>query len=145
MPHKPSRPCRYPGCVHTTLATTGYCEAHAFFYKPPERAVDRRPSAPARGYNHDWNRVRTQVLRDAGIPKELWPKYDVHHSPEYDAQIEPDHRKYTLTPMLHGEHSAETGHSRGRGDKSLPVSSRDRTCPTFFFASKMDERGKNGR
>ena len=115
MPHKPPRPCKYPCCACTTLAATGYCEAHAHFYQPPQRlkrAPDARPSAALRGYDMSWQRIRDEVLQSAGIPEELRHLYDVHHTPEYNPAIDPDHRHYTLTPLLHGEHSRETGAAR---------------------------------
>ncbi|MDR1902796.1 MAG: hypothetical protein LBQ88_11010 [Treponema sp.] len=142
MPHKAACPCKYPGCVHTTH--TGYCETHAHWYQPPERAVDTRPSAAARGYDQEWQAIRAAVLRDAGIPPELRPLYDVHHTPEYNPQIDPDHRHYTLTPLLHGEHSRETGVARGRGGKSLGNFSENRRCPTNFSAIKTGGKVKNG-
>ncbi len=145
MPHKPSRPCKYPGCVHTTLSAIGYCEAHASFYQPPQRAIDSRPSASARGYGQDWQRIRAEVLQDAGIPRELWADYDVHHTPPYNSAIEPNHRAYTLTPLLHGEHSRETGRTRGRGVKSLQSTAGNRKGYSNFYSAKMEEGGKNGR
>jgi len=139
MPHKAPRPCRYPPCVNTALAAIGYCESHAHYYQPPQRHKDTRPSSSARGYNKEWQRIRAEVLRNAGIPREAWHLYDIHHQPEYNPAIDSDHRNYTLTPMLHGEHSRETGRSRGVGGKSLEAERRDRTCPQSFFTSKMGE------
>jgi len=139
MPRKAPRPCRYPGCVHTTLTAIGYCEFHAHFYQPPQRHKDTRPSAASRGYNKDWQRIREDVLRGAGIPRELWHLYDIHHQPEYNPEIDPDHRNYALTPLLHGDHSRETGRARGAGGKSLGPGRRDRTCPLGFHSSKMGE------
>jgi hypothetical protein len=55
-----------------------------------------------------WRAVRAEVLRQHGIPEAEWPKWDVDHTPRYNPAIEPDHRKYTLTPMLHPEHSRKT-------------------------------------
>ena len=144
MPYKVPRPCKYPGCVHTTLTLTRYCETHAHHYQPPQRPADTRPSAAARGYDSEWQRIRAGVLRGAGIPRQLWHLYDVHHEPEYNPDIDPNHRNYTLTPMLHGEHSRQTGRQRGEGVKSLGVSSPDRYSPKRFSSSKMGKRAKNG-
>jgi hypothetical protein len=129
MPHKPLRPCLYPGCVHTV--PKGYCEAHAHYYTPSVRPRDGRPFAAARGYDNNWQKIRAEVLRAHGIPRELWPLYDVHHSPEYDPVREPDHRAYQLTPLLHGEHSSETGRGRGRNSLQPPAfdrRGREKTC-----------------
>jgi hypothetical protein len=38
----------------------------------------------------------------------MWPEYDVDHNPPYNPDIEPDHRKYTLVPMLRSDHSRKT-------------------------------------
>jgi hypothetical protein len=61
-----------------------------------------------RGYDRDWQRIREGVLAAAGIPEANWPLYDVDHTPPYDPAIERDHRKYILTPRLHGRHSRKT-------------------------------------
>ena len=77
MPYKPARPCKYPGCIHAATVATGYCEAHAHFYASPQnpenfqRPADARPSAAARGYGSRWQRVRAEVLKNAGIPPAL--------------------------------------------------------------------------
>ena len=146
MPHKPPRPCLYPGCVHTTLSRQGYCQAHAHHYQPPQysRTPDTRPSASARGYNSAWQSIRVEVLRTHGIPKELWKHYDVHHEPPYNPAVEPNHRAYTLTPLLREEHSRVTNRSRGRGVKSLGVLTGDRKGSRNFHTIKM-EKNANGR
>lgn len=117
MPHKPARPCRFAGCVRTTRSPTGYCEAHAHLWRPYERPrrSDQRPGSAERGYGGEWRRIRVATLAAAGIPKRDWPLYDVHHEPAYNPAVEPDHRKYQLTPLLHGEHSGETGRQKRRG------------------------------
>lgn len=67
-----------------------------------------RESPAKRGYDATWRKVRAEVLEHAGIPKEQWKLYDVDHSPAYDKEIEPDHRRYTLTPMLKVYHASKT-------------------------------------
>ena len=142
MPYKPAKPCRLPGCVHTTLSRNGYCEAHEHFYNPPEYAVNRlkypRMSAASRGYGHGWQEIRRKVLAEHGIPEAEWPLYDVHHTPDYNPALNPDHNAYILTPMLHHEHSAHTG--RDRGIKSLADSSRDHTSASTFCSCKSQRR-----
>ncbi|ADK81106.1 hypothetical protein [Sediminispirochaeta smaragdinae] len=69
---------------------------------------DRRKSSTQRGYGAAWRKIRIEVLQAWGIPKRLWPKYDVDHNPAYDRRIEPDHRKYQLIPRLHADHSRKT-------------------------------------
>jgi hypothetical protein len=119
MPHKPARPCRFLGCVRTTVSKTGFCEAHAHLYQPyaPFRGRDDRPSSAKRGYDEEWRRVRAETLTAFGIPRRDWPLYDVHHEPAYNPAMEPDHRKYRLTPLPHGDHSRETYRQRRGGQK----------------------------
>ena len=112
MPTKPARMCKYPYCPNLTFDPSGYCDVHAAM-RPAARMPDKRPSAPRRGYGRDWQKIRAEVLTKAGIPRELWPLYDIDHNPRYNPAIEPDHRKYTLIPRLHGEHSSKTNHEDG--------------------------------
>jgi len=74
---------------------------------------DLRLSPGMRGYDSRWKRIRIQVLNAHGIPSADWHLWDVDHSPAYDASIEPDHLKYTLTPCLHAEHSSKTARQDG--------------------------------
>jgi len=57
MPHKPKRPCRYPGCPN--LCDSGvYCPEHAAY------SNDRlRGGATARGYDSRWRKARALFLR----------------------------------------------------------------------------------
>ena len=53
MPHKPKRPCRYPGCPN--LCETGtYCEVHRKEWSPESL----RGNAAARGYDAKWREAR---------------------------------------------------------------------------------------
>lgn len=74
--------------------------------KPVYRS--QRPSSSKRGYGAEWRRIRKRVLQEAGIPRDQWSLYDVDHRPAYNPDIEPDHNKYTLVPMLHADHSKKT-------------------------------------
>lgn len=52
MPHKPARPCRYPGCPGLTTDPSGYCPAHL---KLTRRQYDtERGTAAERGYDSRW-------------------------------------------------------------------------------------------
>lgn len=101
MPTRPASPCTVATCPNRKP-----CPLHG-------RAPDTRPSATARGYGWEWRKVRAEVLRQHGIPEAEWHLWDVDHSPRYDPANEPDHRRYTLTPRLHGEHSRKTATSDG--------------------------------
>ncbi len=98
----------FPGCRNKT-DSGGYCRLHV---AKQHRKKDARPSSAERGYNATWQKIREEVLRAAGISKADWHLYDVHHEPNYNPLIEPDHRKYKLTPILHGVHSLITGRNK---------------------------------
>ncbi len=148
MPTKPARMCKYPYCPNLTFDPSGYCDVHAAM-RPAARMPDKRPSAPRRGYGRDWQKIRAEVLTKAGIPRELWPLYDIDHNPRYNPAIEPDHRKYTLIPRLHGEHSSKTNHEDGgfghrRGEsKSLESIAVNRMRCSMSHTT--DSRGKGVR
>lgn len=58
MPHKPKRPCRYPGCPN--LCETGtYCEVHRKEWSPDAL----RGNAAARGYDAKWRVARKLFLQ----------------------------------------------------------------------------------
>jgi len=58
MPHKPKRPCRYPGCPN--LCETGtYCEVHWKEWAPESL----RGTAAARGYDARWREARRLFLQ----------------------------------------------------------------------------------
>lgn len=54
MPWKPKKPCLWPGCP--VLVERGYCAKHRRM-KDREDAR-RRGTAPQRGYDRDWKKVR---------------------------------------------------------------------------------------
>ncbi len=146
MPTKPARMCKYPYCPNLTSDSSGYCDVHAAM-RPAGRMPDKRPSSPRRGYGRDWQKIRAEVLTKTGIPRNLWPLYDIDHNPPYNPAVEPDHRKYTLIPRLHGEHSSKTcredggfGRSRRGESKSLEPFSVNRS--RFPMSHSTDSRGK---
>jgi hypothetical protein len=113
-----ARPCKYPRCCNTTRERNGYCADHQDKAPIPKqtRKPDSRPSAAQRGYGPKWKRIREQVLRSYGIPEDQWNLYDVDHRPRYNPDVEPDHWKYHLVPMLHGDHSRKTARcDKGKG------------------------------
>jgi len=126
VPFKPARQCRIPYCPNLTHDASGFCDVHAE-HRGIKRGIENRASSVRRGYGREWQKIRAEVLTKAGISPALWPLYDVDHRPAYNPSIEPDHRKYTLTPRLHGNHSRKTiiedgglGHARrGGGPQSL--------------------------
>ena len=110
MPVKPARLCRNPHCPNLTRDPSGYCDLHrpATPQIIPGISRNHKGSPSSRGYDREWRKIREEVLTRAGIPRKQWRFYDVDHNPPYDPRREPDHRKYTLVPRLHGEHSSKT-------------------------------------
>jgi 5-methylcytosine-specific restriction enzyme A len=104
MPRKAASYCRYPNCENLAIPGSVYCQIH----QSEVKQSNTRVSSTRRGYGRGWQKIRADVLRQYGIHREDWPKYDVDHVPRYDPIVEPDHRKYTLIPRLHAEHSKKT-------------------------------------
>jgi 5-methylcytosine-specific restriction enzyme A len=149
MPYAPARPCRHPGCPRLTHEQ--YCAQHEPLYPAFVRYPDTRPSSARRGYDATWRKIREEVLRSHGIPREAWPLYDVDHRPAYDPAKEPDHRKYTLVPTLHAEHSRKTaredggwGHRKGGGRQSLGPVAPDRIVEATFRTTDSKHKGVEG-
>lgn len=83
----------------------GTCADCPRIHKPRE---DKRPSSAQRGYGYAWRKIRAEVLTSYGIAQADWNKYVVDHRPPYNPTVEPNHRKYTLVPMLKQDHSRKT-------------------------------------
>jgi len=105
MPRKAANPCRVPGCPGIAVGRSGYCEKHQDQGKYGRKKTYH---SYQRGADREWRKIRIEVLRSHGIPQEDWPKYVIDHRPPYDPAIEPDHRNYTLVPMIRGKHSQKT-------------------------------------
>lgn len=100
--------CGHPLCPSVIPMGDRLCIVHLGMLP-----IDLRPSSGQRGYDSRWRRIRAQVLTAHGIPSRDWHLYDIDHDPPYDAEREPDHLKYKLTPRLHGEHSSKTAREDG--------------------------------
>lgn len=111
MPKRPPRPCKHPGCPQ--LSHTGYCEEHAPAVPASSPLSPPRRSAARRGYGRGWRRIRERALTSYGIPRHDWPLYDIDHRPPYDPDVEPNHSRYTLVPMLRSNHSRKTARENG--------------------------------
>ncbi len=108
---KPARLCRNPHCPNLTTDPSGYCPVH----RPvsliiPGTSLNRKSSFLACGYGYDRRKIREGVLTRAGIPECQWRFYDV------DPKREPDYRRYTFIPRLHGELSHKTNKEHGGFD-----------------------------
>ena len=82
MPHKPKRPCAYPGCPNLTDGT--YCEQHRQKAQTEYNKYRRDPKANSK-YGREWHRIRARYVAahplcvkclEAGI---ITPTEEVHH------------------------------------------------------------------
>lgn len=136
LPRKPARPCNYPNC--SRLTHSSYCSLHA----KTQRPKDTRSSSAARGYGNRWRKIRERVLAAHGIPRSQWPQYDVDHRPPYNPEVEPDHNRYQLTPMLRSEHSRKTAkHDIARDDHGV---FRGREGASQSSRARQPDRGDQG-
>lgn len=116
MPWKPAGPCLEPRCPNLAVYR-GRCAEHKGI---PDK--QRQRGSFYQHYGPEWPKIREEVLQAAGIPRERWPLYDIDHDPVYDPDIQPDHRAYKLTPLLHSEHSRKTAtqdHNKRYGGSRL--------------------------
>ncbi len=90
MPTKPLRPCLVPGCPGLTRNTNGYCDEHQEVYESKvahrrKRFDAIRGSSTARGYDHQWQKVRKHKLVRDPLCEEcrrrgvITPAEEVHH------------------------------------------------------------------
>ena len=61
-PHKPSRPCRRPGCPNLTNDSTGYCDTHKVQQQRNQDA--QRGTAAERGYDWRWHKASKAFLQE---------------------------------------------------------------------------------
>ena len=82
MPHKPKRPCAYPGCP--ALTDTRFCPAHA---KQDAREYERYRRAPEtrKRYGRAWRRIRDRYIAAHPLCEQceaagrIIPAREVHH------------------------------------------------------------------
>jgi len=82
MPHKPLKPCRYPGCPN--LSDQPYCEVHrgkvAYDYNKYVRDKDHN-----KHYGREWRRIRDRyaslhpVCENCLKEGKITPMEEVHH------------------------------------------------------------------
>ena len=61
VPHKPKRPCRYPGCPR--LSDGPYCEEHRKLVDRQYNRCSRSPDV-SRKYGRDWKRIRSRYAAE---------------------------------------------------------------------------------
>lgn len=112
MPWRQTRGCRHSLCPARAVRD-GFCERHARDHDRQYR--QERGTFAQRGYGADsgWPQIRARVLTEAGIPRELWSDYIIHHEPKFNPDVDPNHEHYTLRPVTRGEHNKLTAHEGG--------------------------------
>ena len=82
MPHKPLKPCKYPGCPKLTSGL--YCEEHAPLVSK-EYDKYSRASNKNKKYGREWKRIRDRYVREHPVCElclkegKLTPTTEVHH------------------------------------------------------------------
>lgn len=82
MPHKPKRPCSYPGCPKLTAGR--YCEEHEKKVTAHYNKYDRDPKIRNR-YGRAWKRIRDSYIAAHPLCEQckqdgkLVPAEEVHH------------------------------------------------------------------
>ncbi len=60
MPHKPLKPCRYPGCPNLTDGT--YCDKHKAQMVKEYNSFERSPNHNKK-YGCEWKRIRDRYVK----------------------------------------------------------------------------------
>ncbi len=61
MPKRPPHPCAEPGCP-ALVYQGSRCPAHQLPGRPKRAKAEQRPTAAQRGYDYEWQRIRTAYL-----------------------------------------------------------------------------------
>jgi 5-methylcytosine-specific restriction enzyme A len=115
MPSSPKRPCAYAGC--SILVYKGFCPKHE---KKAALELNKRRGSPAsRGYGHEWQKLREQILaRDLRLCQQCrregraWPAKDVDHIIAKSKGGSDD--SSNLESLCHTHHSRKTAREDGR-------------------------------
>ena len=82
MPHKPKRPCAYPGCPN--LSDGQYCEQHRVSERRKYDRYERSPNVN-KSYGRAWKRIRDRYAAAHPLFEQclkegrLTPVEEVHH------------------------------------------------------------------
>jgi len=120
MPVKPARRCRNPHCPNLITFTSGHCPLHRFATLSviPGASRNRKGSPSSRSYGFEWQHIRRAALEPAS-PRDSGASTPSTTTLSTIPKKEPDHRKYTLIPRLHGDHSSKTNREDGEGSRLL--------------------------
>lgn len=119
-----ARPCREFGCPNlvTSQHQKGFCDEHADKRSNWNNRLQRNGSTTARGYGHDWRKLRLQVLRrdeylcvkcaQAGLVVEAT---DVDHIiPKHDGGTNDMSNLQSLCSPCHKEKTAKEDSKSGK-------------------------------
>jgi 5-methylcytosine-specific restriction protein A len=82
VPHKPKKPCSYPGCPNLTDET--YCEVHKNMVAKQYNKFQRSPDH-AKKYGRGWKRIRDRYVKAHPLCERclaegrMTPVEEVHH------------------------------------------------------------------
>jgi 5-methylcytosine-specific restriction protein A len=82
MPHKPLKPCKYPGCPNLTDGT--YCEKHKAEAAKEYNTYERAPNHNKK-YGREWKRIRDKYVKKHPLCERclkegrITPVEEVHH------------------------------------------------------------------
>lgn len=115
MPTAALRPCTAPGCPQ--LVARGRCEVHA---RAAQQAYEStRVSSSARGYNHNWRKLRLMVLREEPLCRTCSEAGLTVAATDVDHTIAlrkgGTNERSNLVPMCHSCHSIKTNEEDGAG------------------------------
>ena len=95
MPRKAARPCRYPGCPALVKQPgESYCPSHS--RERNSKYNRERGSAAARGYDHNWRKLRKMQLARNPLCEDPYGDHAEHHETIMATQV--DH----ITPLREG-------------------------------------------
>ena len=118
MPHKPKRPCSFPGCPRLTDAR--YCEEHAKQEAQRYERYDRDP-AIRRRYGRAWKRIRDRYISTHPLCEKCFERgvfttaEEIHHIlPLAQGGTHAEENLMALCKPCHSRITAEMGDRWGK-------------------------------
>lgn len=123
MPHKPKKPCRFPGCPR--LTDSRYCEIHE---KQINQSYEKyeRPYSSSERYGKRWEKIRNAYIAAHPLCEDCIefgltpysPSQEVHHiKPLSKGGTNAFSNLRALCKSCHSKHTAEEGDRWHRGEK----------------------------
>lgn len=118
VPHKPKRPCSYPGC--SELVNGRYCDKHQRQVNAHYNKYERNP-AHKKLYGRAWKRIRDRYIKDHPLCEECHKRgkvtlaAEVHHiKPLSQGGTNDNANLMALCTPCHSEITAREGGRWGR-------------------------------